>query len=220
MLNAVIHLHGTSWHFAASTPPTTEAEGEHTATTTVEGQATTEEHASEEAHGGHCTTDCPKDPGPIVPEMKELAWGAGSFIVFAVLMRLVIFPKLKRSMDARYQGIQNDHAAADTARAAAQAEVAEYESQLASIKAEANQLVEAARNEIEAECQQKVAALNARLGEQRSAATAEVDAAREAAKGHIAAAVGDVAARAGELATGRRPADDTVSRVVSEVMAR
>jgi hypothetical protein len=24
-----------------------------------------------------------KDPGPIVPEMKELAWGAGSFIVLA-----------------------------------------------------------------------------------------------------------------------------------------
>ena len=170
MLNAVIHLHGSTWHVAtASSTPSSEG-----------GQA----------HTGAVS----KDPGPIVPEIKELAWGAGSFIVFAVLMRWVLFPKLKRSMDARYQGIQNDHAGAEAARTAARAEVADYEAQ--------------------------VSALTARLGEQRAAAAAEVEAARQAATSHIAAAVGDVAARAGELATGRRPSDDVVGRVVSEVMAR
>ena len=196
MLIAVIHLHGSTWHVAtASSTPSSER-----------GQA----------HTGAVS----KDPGPIVPEIKELAWGAGSFIVFAVLMRWVLFPKLKRSMDARYQGIQNDHAGAEAARTAARAEVADYEAQVAAIKAEANQVVDAARAEVEAERQAQVSALTARLGEQRAAAAAEVEAARQAATSHIAAAVGDVAARAGELATGRRPSDDVVGRVVSEVMAR
>ena len=29
-------------------------------------------------------------PNPISPEMKELVWGAGSFIVFLILMRLFL----------------------------------------------------------------------------------------------------------------------------------
>lgn len=212
MLNAVIHLHGSTIRFVSTTPGT------------AEHPATSEDNSSTaEGHGDAHTcvgAECPKDPGPIVPELKELAWGGGSFIVLAVLMRWVIFPKLKASMEARYQGIQNDLASADQARAAARAEVADYEAQVASIKAEAAKVVDAARNEVEAERQAQIGRVNARIGERRTAAQAEADAAREAAKGHIAAAVGDVAARAGELATGRRPAADTVNRVVNEVMAR
>lgn len=215
MLNAVIHLHGSTWHGVATVPSTT-PEADHTVSTTAEGSTTEHSTATGEAHAGVIS----KDPGPIVPEMKELAWGAGSFIVFAVLMRWVLFPKLKKSMEARYRGIQDDHAGAEATRNAARAEVADYEAQVTAIKAEAHGVVEAARNEVEAERQAQVSALNARLGEQRAAAAAEAEAARQAATSHIAAAVGDVAARAGELATGRRPSDDVVGRVVSEVMAR
>ena len=36
----------------------------------------------------------PKDgPSPIAPEVKELVWGGGAFVVFAVLMRLLLFPR-------------------------------------------------------------------------------------------------------------------------------
>jgi F-type H+-transporting ATPase subunit b len=161
-----------------------------------------------------------KDPGPIVPELKELYWSAGSFVVFALLMRFWIFPKLKKGMTARYEGIQNAHASADAERSAARAEVADYESQLAAIKAEAAHEVEAARNVLETERQAKLVEVNARLAEQRAAATAEADAERAAARDQIHAAVSDVAGLAGELATGRRPSSDVVTRVVSEVMAR
>ncbi len=211
MLTAVIHLQGAGWHASSSGTASTSPATGSDAPATSEATTGTEEHVP----AGDLTK-----PGPIVPEMKELAWGAGSFIVLAVLMRWFLFPRLKRSMDARYQGIQADHAAAESARQAARTEVADYEAQVAAIRAEANQVVDAARNEVEAERQAKVAALQASLGEQRSAAAAEAEAARQAAQSQIAAAVGDVAGRAGELATGRRPADDVVSRVVSEVMAR
>jgi F-type H+-transporting ATPase subunit b len=159
-------------------------------------------------------------PGPIVPELKELYWGAGSFIVFALLMRFYLFPRLKKGMDARYAGIRADHEQADAARAAARAEVADYEAQLAAVKAEAAAKVDVARQVLEAERQEQVKALNAQLAERRAAAQAETEAAKAAVRDQIHAAVADVAGRAGELATGRRPDATVVARVVNEVMAR
>lgn len=159
-------------------------------------------------------------PGPIVPELKELYWGAGSFIVFALLMRFYLFPRLKQGMDARYAGIRADHEQADAARAAARAEVADYEAQLAAVKAEAAAKVDAARQALEAERQEQVKALNAQLAERRAAAQAETEAAKAAVRDQIHAAVADVAGRAGELATGRRPDATVVAQVVNEVMAR
>jgi F-type H+-transporting ATPase subunit b len=173
--------------------------------------------AAEEAEAG---VEVKEGPGPIVPEPKELAWSFGAFVVFALLMRFYLFPKLKKGMDARYNGIRSDHEEADAARLAARAEVADYEAQLAVAKAEAAAVVDSARQTLENERQAKVTALNAVLAERRAAAQAENDAAKLAVQDQIHAAVADVAGRAGELATGKRPDPTVVSRVVSEVMAR
>lgn len=211
MHSAVVHLQGSSLQVHLV------SEGE-TTETTVAGETTVtgEEPAGEgEAHAA-----VSKSPGPIVPEVKELAWGAGSFIVFALLMRFVLFPKVKKGMDARYNSIRSAHESADTERADARAEVAAYEAQLAAIKAEAAKVVEAARATLESERQAKLAEVNAGIAERRAAATAQADAARTAARDQVHAAVSDVAGRAGELATGRRPAAGVVERVVNEVMAR
>ncbi len=189
---AVVHLHGSTAHLVSST--------------------------GQEETGAHETVS--KDPGPIVPELKELYWGAGAFIVFALLMRFVLFPKVKKGMDARYEGIRASHESADAERSGARSEVAEYEAQVAAIKAEAAKLVDAARATLEAERQAKLAEVNALTGARRAAASAQAEAARDAVRDQIAAAVGDVAGRAGELATGRRPDAVLVSRVVGEVMAR
>ena len=67
---AVVHLHGSTAHLVSET--------------------------GEEETGAHETVS--KDPGPIIPELKELYWGAGAFIVFALLMRFVLFPKVKKGM--------------------------------------------------------------------------------------------------------------------------
>ena len=83
---------------------------------------------------------CSDGPSPIAPEVKELAWGAGSFIVLALLMRFLLFPRLKQGHGCRATPqIRAGHEQADAARAAARAEVAEYESALATVKAEANE---------------------------------------------------------------------------------
>lgn len=168
----------------------------------------------------NATASLPCDPGPspLAIETKELLWGGGSFIVLALLMRFWLFPALKKGMDARYAHIRGGHEQADTARAAARAEVAEYESALATVKAEANERVDAARQTLEAERTERLAEVNASIAAKREAAAAEAQAAREAVRSDIAAAVSDVTSRTIELATGTVPDSGSVSRAVDATM--
>jgi F-type H+-transporting ATPase subunit b len=165
------------------------------------------------------TTEDP-GPSPIAPEVKELAWGAGSFIVLFVIMRLVLFPRLKTGMDARYGKIRGDHESADSVRAAAKAEVAAYEAELATVKAEARQRIDAARVTLEGERTAALTEANARIAARRAEAMEAADAAKTAAAEHIGAAVVDVSSRVTELATGRRPDAAQVSTIVSALMDR
>jgi F-type H+-transporting ATPase subunit b len=165
------------------------------------------------------TTAEDKGPSPIAPEIKELAWSAGAFILLFVLMRLVFFPRLKKGMDARYGKIRGDHETADATRADANAEVAAYEAELATVKAEARQRVDTARQTLEGERTAALAEANARIADRRAEAMAAADAARVADAEHIEAAVADVSSRVSELATGRRPDPTAVSGIVSALMA-
>jgi F-type H+-transporting ATPase subunit b len=158
-------------------------------------------------------------PSPIAPEVKELAWGAGSFIVLFVLMRLLLFPRLKKGMDARYGKIRGDHETAESVRTAAKTEVAEYEGELAAVKAEARQKIDAARVTLESERTGALAEANARIAERRAQSMAALEASRAAAAGQIQVAVVDVSSRVTELATGRRPDPAAVTSVVASLMA-
>jgi len=162
---------------------------------------------------------CQPGPSPIAPEAKELFWGASSFIVLALLMRFFLFPRLKKGMDARYGHIRESHEQADAMRASARAEVAEYESALATVKAEANERVDAARHTLETERTARLAEVNGAITEKRDAAAAEADAAREAVQGDVAAAAADVTARTIELATGRAPDAASVRSAVDGLMS-
>ena len=154
------------------------------------------------------------DLNPIAPELKEVVWGFGAFVVLALAMRLFLFRKVRDGMTSRYGRIEGDLQSAEESTASARADVAEYESQLAAVRADAQTRVEAARATLEAERTAEIAAANARIAEQRAAAAAEVDAAKQAARGQVESAVVDVSTRLSELAIGRRPSDDVVQRAV------
>lgn len=162
---------------------------------------------------------CQAGPSPIAPEAKELAWGAGSFIVLALLMRFFLFPRLKKGMDARYAHIRDGHEQADTARAAARAEVSEYESALATVKAEANERVDAARHTLETERTARLTEVNAAIAATREAAAAEAEAARQAVQADVATAAADVTYRTIELATGRAPDPTAIRGAIEQSMS-
>ena len=162
---------------------------------------------------------CETGPSPIAPELKEIAWGSGAFIVLALLMRFFLYPRLKKGMDARYAHIRGGHEQADTARASARAEVAEYESALATVKAEANDRIEAARQILEAERTARLTEVNTAIAAKREAAAAQAQAARDAVRGDITAAVVDVASRTIELSIGTAPDAAAVSSAVDEAIS-
>lgn len=165
----------------------------------------------------HAVTE-DKGPSPIMPEVKELAWGAGAFVVLAVLMRLWLFPRVRKGMDARYGKIRGDHESADATRAAARREVSDYEAELAKVKAEAAGRLDAARGVLERERTAALAEANGRIAVRRNEANAATEAARAAAAEHVHAAVAEVSSRAAELATGRKPAPASVNSVVDALI--
>ena len=134
-------------------------------------------------------------------------------------MRWLLFPRLKKGMDARYGKIRGDHDTAEATRATAMAELTEYETALAAVKAEARQRIDAARQTLEAERTAALAEANGRIAMRRGEVMAEMEAAKEAAAEHIQGAVADVSLRAAELAIGRRPDPAVVTGIVSSLMA-
>lgn len=158
------------------------------------------------------------DLNPIAPELKEVVWGFGAFVVLALVLRLFLFRKVRDGMTSRYDSIEGDLDTAEALTASARADVAEYDAQVASVRADAQSRVEAARATLEAERVEQLAAANARIAEKRAAAAVEVDAAKQAARGDVETAVADVSARIGELATGRAPSEDTVRSAVASAM--
>jgi F-type H+-transporting ATPase subunit b len=157
-------------------------------------------------------------PSPIAPEFKELLWGFGAFLVFLVLMRLWLVPKVKQGMEARYGMIRGGHETADSIRANANSDVAEYQAALAEVRAEAAARVDSARAELEGMRSARLTEVGAAIAAKRAAAAAEAEASHAAARGDIEVAVADVASRAAELTVGHAPDADSVRQAVAAVM--
>jgi F-type H+-transporting ATPase subunit b len=192
-----------------------------TATVTIEGGGVVRVLLDGVGHQvGQAEEEVPDEgPSPISIEGKELFWGGGAFLVFLALMRLFLVPRVKKGMEARYQRIRSELEEADDTRAEAQREVAEYQSELAGVRAEATARIDAARHKLDAERQERIAEVNARIATQRADAAAEAEAARAAARETVEEAVAAVASRAVELSVGKRPDPDVVSRAIADVGA-
>jgi len=157
-------------------------------------------------------------PNPILPVGNELWWGLGSFLALVLLMRVWLFPKLKKGMVARNAKIQGDLDDAERIREEAAEDVAAYEAALAAARGEAARILEVARHDVDADRTAKLTAANARIGEQRAAAAAELDTARAAALGQAEEIVVEVAAAAGERILGKPVDRAAVRPTVSDVV--
>jgi F-type H+-transporting ATPase subunit b len=157
-------------------------------------------------------------PNPVNPAKNEMLWAAGSFLVLFVLMRYFLFPRLKKSMDARYASIRANSEGADQVKADAKSDVAEYEKALAAARVEAAGRVDAARQTVDNERNAQLAQVNARIAAARAEADQKNAAARAAAQGDVASAVATVASRVAELALGKAPDASVVNAAVASAM--
>jgi F-type H+-transporting ATPase subunit b len=181
---------------------------------TAEGSSTISRQASTET-----TTTAPEDPSPLKPEIKEIAWGAGSFLVLLVLMRFFLYPRVANGMAARQAHVAADLAEANALTTGAQAEVAEYEAALATVRQEAAAKVDAVRQQLETERTAALATANALINERKAAAQAESDAAKAAAHDAVVDAAQQVVTSAARMALGREPDAATVQAAVAQAMS-
>ena len=61
------------------------------------------------------------DLNPMAPELKEVGWGFGAFVVLALAMRLFLFRKVRDGMTSRYGRIEGDLEQAEALTASARA---------------------------------------------------------------------------------------------------
>ena len=82
---------------------------------------------------------------PIVPHSEEILWGTISFFIVFALLAWKAWPAIKKALVDREEKIKADLEGAESAKAQAETELAEYQRQLAEARNEAGQIIEEAR---------------------------------------------------------------------------
>ncbi|MDP6492851.1 MAG: F0F1 ATP synthase subunit B [Acidimicrobiales bacterium] len=141
---------------------------------------------------------CFEAPSPILPELNEIIWGGGAFLILFVLMVKKGFPAVQGAMDARANRIRSDLDEADRAKLEAQSVKSDYEARLADAKAEASRLIDEARGDAEKVRADLVARAEADAAGIRERAAAESDAAKAQAIADLRAEVASIALGAAE----------------------
>lgn len=158
--------------------------------------------------------DCLEAPSPILPEIDEIIWGGGAFLVLFFFMAKYGFPAVKKAMDARSDRIRADLDEADQAKADAKRVQAEYEAKLADAKAEASRMIDQARIQADELKQDLQARAEADIAEQRARAAAEMEASREQAITDLRSEVSAIALGAAERVVGASLDRPTQSQLI------
>jgi F-type H+-transporting ATPase subunit b len=119
------------------------------------------------------TTDV-KAKNPILPEGKEILWGAISFIIVLSILAWKGWPAIKAGLKAREDRIRGDLERAEQARTEAETSLEEYRAQLAEARNDAAQIIEAARQQAEQVRQDLMAKAEADAAELRSRAAEDI----------------------------------------------
>jgi F-type H+-transporting ATPase subunit b len=141
---------------------------------------------------------CFEAPSPILPELNEIIWGGGAFLILFVLMVKKGFPAVQGAMDARADRIRADLDAADQAKQDALSVKAGYEARLADSKSEASRLIDEARGDAEKVRADLIARAEADAAGIRERAAVESDAAKAQAIADLRAEVAAIALGAAE----------------------
>jgi F-type H+-transporting ATPase subunit b len=162
------------------------------------------------------TEEVAEAPNPIIPAWDEVIWGSAAFAILFIVMAKYAYPAIKRVMEERTEKIRGDIDAAETARSEAEALRGDYDAKLAEARAEAAQIIEAARGEAEEVRQERLAAIEPELVERRAQADAEIDAAKARAMADVKAQVTTLAVGAAEQVVRRSLDEAAYSQLIDD----
>ena len=129
----------------------------------------------------------------------QLFWLALCFTVLCIVMVRIALPRVANVLDARRSHIDHDLQGAETLKAEAEQTLAAYEKTMAEARAEAQNLLRKAAEEMAAQSSAHQAELAKKLADQTKAAETNI----EAAKTRALADIRTVAAEAARAATAR-----------------
>ena len=145
------------------------------------------------AKGGDVTADdCQKAPSPLLPAKNEVIWGTAAFLVLLIAMWKFGVPAVKNMEAAREDRIRNDLEGAEKARTEAEAEKAQYLSQIAGAREEAGRIIEEARQSAEQVRRDLIARAETEANEVRDRAQADIDTQRQRALAELRTQVADL----------------------------
>lgn len=85
----------------------------------------------------------------VLPEIDELIFGAVGFLIFFVVMAKLVFPNLRKALQAREQAIRGEMEKAEKTRLDAEEMMEEYRRQLADSRAQADRIIKEAQSAAE-----------------------------------------------------------------------
>ena len=157
---------------------------------------------------------------PILPVANELFWGAVTFFGLWALMKFVLLKPIVSTMEDRAAKVRADLEQAERAEIDLVTAIEQYQSGLASAKAEATRIIEDARAEADEHRKAQLAEAEAELATLRAAAAEEVAAKKATAMAELRDGVADVAVSAASAVVQRELDRDTQLQVIEDYVNR
>lgn len=136
--------------------------------------------------------DCNKAKSLFTPALPELIWGGIAFLIVLFVLMKFAFPALKKGLKDRSEKIQGDLDAASRAREDAEAEAAQYRSQIGDARSEASTIIEDARADAERIRREVVQRAEAEAADVKARAAEDVRLAQERAMSDLRSQVADI----------------------------
>jgi F-type H+-transporting ATPase subunit b len=148
----------------------------------------------------------------------NILWTIIDLVIFFVLMKLFLFKPIKKTMDKRKELIEKQFKDAEDANNAAEAKMADYESRIANVETEAEQIISDAKDSAKVEYGKIIDRAENDAKKLKADAKKQIEAesenARKAAKEEIA----NLAMQAAEKVVGANVSDQTNSDIFDEFL--
>ena len=133
-----------------------------------------------------------KAKNPILPETKEIIWASIAFFIVFGLLAWKAWPAIKKSLQDREDKIRGDLEHAESVRQQAEAELADYQRQLADSRNEGGRIIEEARQAADQVRQDLIARAESDAAEIRARAQEDAKSATERAMADVQSRVSDL----------------------------
>lgn len=157
---------------------------------------------------------CYSAPSPLVPEVGEIIWGGLAFLIVAFGLIKFGFPALRKGLADREAKIREDLAAAEAAKASAQAADSDHERIVAEARGQAAAIIDEARKSAETVRSDLVARAEADAADIRARANADAELATERAMAELQSQVATLSVDLAERVVQRNLDRDTQQALV------